>query len=68
MRGAKRFLPNCQGAFEERLGLGVPALRFVEVCQIVEFYGGIRVIGAEDFLTDGQGAFVKWLGLGVLAL
>jgi hypothetical protein len=26
MRGANRFLPNCQGAFEERLGLGVSAL------------------------------------------
>src|SRR5262245_55381781 len=58
MYGPKRFLPNRQGAFEEGLGLGVPALRFVEVCQIVEFCGGIRMIGAEDLLTDGQGAFI----------
>src|SRR5262249_62309654 len=68
MRGAKRFLPNCQGAFEERLGFGVPALRFVEVSQIVEFYGGIRMIGAEGFLLYGQGAFVKWVGPRVVFL
>jgi len=58
MYGPKRFLRNRQCAFEERLGLGVPALRFVEVCQIVEFCGGVWMIGAEGFLTDGQGAFI----------
>src|SRR5262245_24659514 len=68
MYSPKRFLPNCQGAFEERLGLGVPALRFVEVCQIVEFCGGIRMIGAEGFLTDGQGALLSRLGHCVPAL
>ena len=49
MRGAERFLTGGQSAFEERLGLGAPALRFVEVCQIVEFYGGVRMVGAEGF-------------------
>ena len=68
MRGAERFLAGGQSAFEERLGLGAPALRFVEVGQIVEFYGGVRMVGAKGFLTDGQGAFVEQLGLGVLAL
>jgi hypothetical protein len=41
MISAERFLADGESAFVERLGLGVLALRFVKVCQIVEAYGGV---------------------------
>ena len=67
MVGAERLLADGQGALEERLGLGVVALRTVQLRQVVEAGGGVGMVGAERLLADGQGALVERLGLGVLA-
>ena len=68
MLRAERLLADGEGAFVQRLGLGVAALRPVERREVVETGGDIRVLRAERLLADGEGAFVQRLGLGIAAL
>ena len=59
MVGAQRFFPDGQRTLVERFGLGVVALRFIKLCQIVQAGGHIGVIRAkirvghfQRFLSD----------------
>ena len=64
----ERLLADGEGAFVQRLGLGIAALRPVEHREVVETGADIRVLRAERLLADGEGAFVQRLGLGIAAL
>ena len=52
----------------ERLGLGIAALMFVELGQVVQAKSNLRTVYPERFLMDRKGALVERLGLGVAAL
>ena len=68
MLRAERLLADGEGAFVQRLGLGIAALRLVEHREVVETGADIRVLRAERLLADGEGAFEQRLGLGIAAL
>jgi hypothetical protein len=65
---AERVLCDRQGAFEERAGGRVVALRFVQRGKVVEAGGGGRMGGPERVLPDRQGAGVEREGRRVLPL
>ena len=67
MLGAEGLLVDGDGALVERLGLAVAAGGPVELGQVVEPGGNVRVLGAEGLLVDGDGALEERLGLGVAA-
>ncbi len=68
MLGPVDLLEDRQRPLVERLSLGVVALGSVELRQVVEALGHIRVLGSEGLLPDRQRAFVERLGLRVVAL
>jgi len=62
---AARLLPDGQGAFVERLGLGVVALGVVRPCQVVQAVGhtwgvcaDVRVCRFKGFTGDDNGSVV----------
>ena len=65
---AERLLADGEGAFVQRLGLGIAALRPGRAREVIQTGGDIRVLRAERLLADGEGAFVQRLGLGIAAL
>ena len=67
MLGAECLLADGDGALIERLGLLVAAGVPVEIGQVVEGLGNVRVLGAECLLADGDGALIERLGLLVAA-
>ena len=68
MIGAEGLLPNGQRPLEERLGLGVRALRLIQRREVVEARGHVGMVGAEGLLPDRQRALVERLGLRIRAL
>ena len=67
MLGAERLLADRERALKERLGLGVAAGGLVEIGQIAETIGDLRVLRAESLLVDSEGALEERLGLTVTA-
>jgi hypothetical protein len=65
---SERLFADRQGAFVERLGLGVAALFQVDAGQLAQASGDIRMVGSKRLLEDRQGALVQRLRLGVAAL
>ncbi len=59
MLGAERFLPDRQGALEQRPRAGKVALRLKQSGEVLEALRGVGMLGAERFLPDRQGALVK---------
>jgi hypothetical protein len=68
MAGAVRLFLNRQRALEERIGVGVLALRVVHAGQIAEDKGHIGMAGAQRLFIDRQRTLVEPLGVGVFAL
>ena len=62
------LLTKSQGTLQERLGLLIPALRSVELRQVVEAFGHAGMFGAKLVLSDGEAAQEERLGLAVPAL
>jgi hypothetical protein len=61
MINAERLLSNGKGALLQRLGFGIAALCSVELCEIVQTTGDIRVLRFERLLSNGKGALVQRL-------
>ncbi len=43
---AKVVFAECQGLLIERFGLGILALRFIQICQIIERLSGVDMFGS----------------------
>jgi hypothetical protein len=52
--GSQRLFLDSECALEERLGLGVAALRAVVLGEVVEGLSDVGVLGAERLLADGK--------------
>ena len=67
LRG-EHLLADGQGAFDQRLGLGIATLQPVEIRKVTQMGGDIGMTRAKRLLADGDGALGQRLGLGIAAL
>ena len=66
--GPQRLLFNSNSALQRQLALREPTLRLVEVPQVVEAIGNIRMLRAERLLANGQRSLFQCLCLGEASL
>ena len=68
MLGAMHLLPDGQRSLMEWLRFSIPALGTVELGQVVEAHGYVRMLWTERLHQDSQRSLEVWLRIGIPAL